>query len=162
MGQQEQVIHSITENMPEFIQAGTWKELCQEWLLRASSQNELPISIEEVGGEWRRNFNIDVVGISEAEKSIILGCALWRDEPGTLQEIQDVIRLTGNVIPKTEDWQVYFVCFSANGWTQEAVDQAESLLIEEKRSRSRIRWQFVGVRLLNLEEVDHDLVSWSF
>lgn len=161
MGQQEQVLHSIEENMPEFIQAGTWQELCQEWLLRASSRGILPIPIEEVGGEWKRNFNIDVVGISETEKSIILGCALWRDEPGRLNDIQEVIRLTGNVIPKTEDWKVHYVCFSANGWTQDAMNQAESLLVEEKGSRSRIRWEFTGIRLLDLNEVDHDLIEWS-
>lgn len=161
MGKQEQVLESIESNLPEFIEASTWKELCQEWLLRASANGQIPVPIEEVGGEWKRNFQIDVVGISELEKSIVLGCALWRDEPGRLSDIQDVVRLTGNVIPKTEEWNVYYVCFSANGWTADAHEKAETILEEEKGGRSRIRWNFVGTRLLDLEEVDHDLVNWS-
>lgn len=161
MGQQEEVIKSIESNLPHFMELGTWRELCQEWLLLASGNHELPVPIEEVGGEWKRNFHIDVVGISEEERAIVLGCALWRDEPGRLSDIQEVIRLTGNVLPKTEDWRVYYVCFSANGWTDDAQTKANSLLQEEKRGRSRIRWEFVGIRLLDLNEVDRDLANWS-
>lgn len=161
MGQQQEVLEIIESKMPEFIEANTWKQLCQEWLLRASSHGELPVPIEHVGGEWKRNFSIDVIGISEEERSLVVGCALWRGTPGEIEQIQELIRLTSSVIPKTEEWQVFYVGFSANGWAEGMQSRAESLLYEEKSGRSRIRWEFAGVRLLDLEDVDRDLAKWS-
>lgn len=161
MGQQKELLDSINSHMPAFIEANTWKRLCQEWLLRASAHGELPVPIEHVGGEWKRNFNVDVVGISEEEQTLVVGCALWRNVPGQIEHIQELIRLTGLIIPKTEAWRVYYVGFSANGWAEDVQARAESLMAEEKSGRSRIRWEFTGLRLLNLQQVDNDLTRWT-
>ncbi|MCP4426853.1 MAG: hypothetical protein GY803_20385, partial [Chloroflexi bacterium] len=65
------------------------------------------------------------------------------------------------IIPKKDDsWTVYYVLFSAAGWTEEAHVQAEEIVAESQANR-RKRWQSVGVKLLDLEELDADLVRWS-
>lgn len=160
MGQQDQVLQSVEENLPEFIEANTWRELCQEWLLRASAAGEVPVSIEAVGGDWKRTFEIDVVGISEEEKGLVLGSSLWQENPGTLQAIQQLVDLTGSVINKSETWSVYYVGFSKSGWSEDAYNQVESI-VAKRFARSRHHWKLAGVRLLDLDEVDADLVRWS-
>jgi hypothetical protein len=63
------------------------------------------------------------------------------------------------VMPQDDQkWSIYYVLFSASGWTQEAQEAAENLVAQ---SRSRKKWQTVGIRLLDLAAVDKDLIAWS-
>ena len=160
MGQQDQVLRSIEDTLDSFIELNTWRELCQEWLLRASAADEIPVPIEAVGGEWKRTFTIDVVGISEEEHGLALGCSLWQDAPGSLEAIRELATLISSVVNKNETWSIYFIGFSKAGWTEEVHAQAEAMLEQELRN-SRSQWQFAGLRLLDIEQVDADLMSWS-
>ncbi len=162
MGQQQQMLANIGENLPEFIQTNTWQELCREWLLLASARDQIPVPIEEVGSDWKRSFTIDVVGISEAERSLVLGCCLWHTEPSDLEPMHELVKRTTAIIPKgEEDWQVYFVGFAANGWTETAVAEVHTVILDDKVGRARRKWQAVGIRLLDLNEIDADLERWS-
>jgi hypothetical protein len=160
MGQQDQVLRLIEETLDSFIETNTWREMCQEWLLRASAVDEIPVPIEAVGGEWKRTFNVDVVGISEEEHGLALGCSLWQDAPGSLEAMRELAALTASVVNKNEPWSIYYIGFSKAGWTEEARAQAEAMLEAELR-KSRGQWQFAGVRLLDIDQVDADLASWS-
>ena len=160
LGQQQQTIHAIEEALPQFIEANTWQELCRTWLLEASANGECPLPIENVGSEWKRNFTVDVVGLDKNEKSIILGDSFWREEPVGLESIQDLIRKTGSALPDNEDWKVYYIVFSASGWTTEAEAKAQSL-IDSTANRRRRGWCPVGIRLVDLETLDHDLDRWA-
>jgi AAA+ ATPase superfamily predicted ATPase len=161
MGQQQQMLQYIDLNMPEFIQKNTWQELCREWVLLASAQDELPIPVEEVGSEWKRSFTIDVVGISEQDRSLVLGCCLWNETPADPAPLQELVRRTSAIIPKgEEDWQVYFLGFASGGWSDTAVSEANTIIGDDKTGRSRRKWQAAGIRLLNLAEVDADLERW--
>jgi len=159
MGRQDQVLESVEENLPKFIEEYTWRELCQEWLLRASAAGEIPLHVEAVGGDWKRSFEIDVVGISEEEKTVVLGSSLWQEAPGTLKTIRDLIDMTGSVILKTEPWSVHYIGFSKSGWTTDAKEQVEKMVLD-RLNRARGQWKLAGVRLLDIEEVDADLVRW--
>jgi len=159
MGQQQQMLTNIEQNLPEFIRSNTWQELCREWLLLASAQDDIPVPLEEVGSDWKRSFTIDVVGISEEERSLVLGCCLWNEEPAGLESMIELVKRTSAIIPKgEEDWQVYFVGFAAGGWTETAVAAASSVIVEDKTRR---KWQAMGVRLVDLAQIDDDLARWS-
>ncbi|MCP4417444.1 MAG: ATP-binding protein [Chloroflexi bacterium] len=160
MGQQEQVLRSVEETLGLFIETNTWREMCQEWLLRASAADEIPVPIEAVGGEWKRTFHVDVVGISEEDRGVALGCSLWQDAPGSLEAIRELASLTGSVVGKNEPWSIYYIGFSKSGWTEDAHAQAEALL-EEELQKLHGQWQFAGVRLLDIGQVDADLANWS-
>ena len=149
--------------MPDFIRHNTWPALCREWLLRASDEGRLPVPVEDVGGEWRRSFMIDVAGISRAEKTLILGISHWDETPAGLDEIEAVAERTRSIVPKDEhDWTVYYVGFSAGGWTAEAQRRAESVVREARpSSRARNQWRTAGICLLDLADVDRDLADWS-
>jgi AAA+ ATPase superfamily predicted ATPase len=161
LGQHEPVLALIEESLPAFIEANTWQELCREWLLRASANGKIPVSIEEVGGEWGRNFEIDVAGISMPEKSLVLGDCYWRDAPMGLETISALVQNVSNILPKDDEvWQIYFTMFSSSGWTDEAREQARNVVLAAS-GRGRRRWRSAGIRLLDLTTIDADLARWS-
>ena len=161
LGQMDEMVKLIQETLPEFIGDNTWQELCREWVLRASAQGELPLSIEDVGSEWTKNHTIDVVGISEAENSLVLGDCYWQEEPVGPEVIEELMQKTSIMVPKTNQmWSVYYVMFSACGWTDEAHELAAQPVSDSQSSR-RKRWQSVGIRLVDLKELDEDLMRWS-
>jgi hypothetical protein len=161
LGQNQEMLDLIQAALPAFIQINTWQELCREWVLRASAQGALPVAVEEVGSEWAKNFTIDVVGISDVESSLVLGDCYWGEVPVGPDAIRELVQKTGTIAPKKdESWTVYYVLFSATGWTDDAQAQAVQIINEGPTGR-RKRWQPVGIKLLGLEELDADLVRWS-
>jgi uncharacterized protein len=161
LGQMQEMLKLIQDTLPEFINNNTWQELCREWLLRASACGNIPLSIEEVGSEWSRNYTIHVVGISDKDGHAILGDCYWQNEPVALDVVEELIKKTAYVVPRDGRWSVYYVLFSASGWTDEAKAEAENLMAEGILARGRKKWHTVGLRLVDLEEVDQDLARWS-
>ncbi|MGB4870618.1 MAG: ATP-binding protein [Candidatus Promineifilaceae bacterium] len=158
LGQMEEMLELIQEALPLFIATNTWQEMCREWVLRASANGEVPIPVEEVGSEWAKNFSIDVVGISEPSSSLVLGDCFWTDTPMGIDVVEDMVQKTTTIVPKTDQtWSVYYVMFSARGWTPEALANAEHVISEGRRKR----WQTVGIRLMDLAQLDADLIHWS-
>ena len=127
--------------------------------MRASSNGEIPVPVDEVGSEWAKSYTIDVAGINSDQHSLAIGDCFWRQTPVGLDRVEELIRKTTHIVPKKGDaWSIYYVLFSASGWTDEARNKSEKLMKEVGRRR---RWQPAGIRLLSLKEVDSDLVRWS-
>lgn len=161
LGQYRSTLDSIEESLPSFIESNTWQELCREWLLRASANNKIPVPVEEVGGEWTRNFAFDVVGISPTEKSLVLGNCFWRETPLGPEAISELVQNINTILPKDEDtWRIYITMFSSSSWTEEAQQQARQIVMSVS-GRGRRRWSMAGIRLLDLATVDADLARWS-
>jgi AAA+ ATPase superfamily predicted ATPase len=159
LGQTQQLLEIIQDELPAFIARNTWQELCREWLLLASAHGEIPIPVDEVGSEWAKSYTVGVAGISDQNKSLVLGDAYWQEEPQGLDVVEELIKKTPHVVPTPGgNWSIYFVIFSAGGWTDKVRAEAE-LLVEAINQRKR--WQAVGIRLLDLTGVDADLIRWS-
>lgn len=161
LGQQKQMMASIEQSLPEFISSNTWQELCREWLLLASANDVIPVPVEHVGSEWKRTLSVDVLGIDETAKSLVLGCCYWNTQPASLEEIRELVKKTAQVVPEEGDWSVFYVGFASSGWTQEAMTQAESIVMGDKTSRAKRKWLPVGVRLISLAELDEDMAQWT-
>ncbi len=161
LGQMDEMLRFIQAELPAFIGDNTWPELCREWVLRASDQEQLPLPVEAVGSEWTKNQMIDVVGISEVERSLVLGDCFWQDEPVGPEAIENLMQKTSLMVSKSAaPWSVYYILFSANGWTP-AAHQLAAELTNDSPANKRKRWKTVGVRLVDLAELDKDLVRWS-
>lgn len=160
LGQQQQVAEAIESALPEFIETNTWRELCRYWLMEASHNDALPLSVEHVGSEWKSDFMIDVVGIDYTSKSLIIGDCFWRNEPIGPKAVEKLVRKTSTILPDHEGWSVYYLVFSATGWTAKAESQANAL-IEKATNRARKSWETVGIRMVSLEQVCSDLDNWS-
>jgi uncharacterized protein len=159
LGQSQPVLDLIEEALPVFIRDNTWQELCREWLLLASAQGDIPVPIEEVGSEWSKSMVVDVVGISDSDQSLALGDCYWESEPVGVEALDELLKKTAFVVPKkTNEWSVYYVPFSASGWTDEARAEAKKLTTEYGR---RKRWRTAGIRLIDLNDLDADMMRWA-
>ena len=106
-------------------------------------------------------FDIDVAGISKTEKSLVLGDCYWRETPMGPEAISDLVQNVSAIVPKDDaTWQVYITLFSSSGWTDKAQAEARDIVLAAS-SRSRRRWRSMGVRLVDLENVDENLQQWS-
>ncbi|MCP5096939.1 MAG: ATP-binding protein [Chloroflexi bacterium] len=161
LGKLDQTMQQIENGLPQFIAANTWQELCREWVLLASAENRLPVAVEEVGSEWKRTYAFDVVGVSYDAHTLVVGNCHWQDEPEDIESIHEMVRRTSSIIPDGEEWSVYYVGFSAAGWTSEAIAEAEEVVMSGRAGRGRKKWHPVGIRLLDLEQLDADLAKWS-
>lgn len=159
LGAQEEILGNIIQNLPEYIESNTWRDLCSEWLLSASARGELPVPIMTVGGFWLRMSDIDLVGVDRMEASLVLATCRWGMDPEGLDVMDDLIKKTSLVVPGDgEKWSVYYVGFSAGGWQEGIMPEIEEQA--EKRAKGK-NWRFAGVRLLDLDMVDRDLARWT-
>jgi uncharacterized protein len=155
LGQIQQMLELIEEEMPAFIEANTWQELCRDWVLLASANGDIPVPVEDVGSEWAGSSMLEVVGISGKYKSLVLGNCFWRDEPADIADLRAMIKKTSLIAQ--DDSAVYYTGFSANGWTEEAQREASAIAM----AKGQHKWQTVGIRLLDLADVDADFARWS-
>lgn len=161
LGQFSPALTLIEESLPAFIEANTWRELCREWTLRASANGQIPVPLEEMGGEWSQSFEIGVAGISMAERSLVIGNCYWQDTPMGSDVISELAQNVNAILPKEDEvWRVYVTMFSLSGWTENAQEQARNIVVATA-NRGRRRWRSVGIRLLDLATVDADLAQWS-
>ena len=125
----------------------------------ASAHNKIPVAVDDVGSEWAKNYTVGVAGLSDRDKSLVLGDTYWQEGPLGLAAVEELVKKTTFIVPAGSDaWSVYYVIFSAGGWTDKARAQAGQLVADLGRRR---RWRAAGIQLIDLEEVDADLIRWS-
>lgn len=155
LGEQKLALQAIEQDLSRFIESNTWRELCGEWLLRAGSIGAIPAAVERVGEPWTRAHTFDIVGINQAERTLVLGICQWGESPCELDTLNNLVTKTQAVIPKSGSWSVYYVGFSSSGWTPLALEQANH--INHFKTLSGRGWQCIGMQLLDLERLDADL-----
>ena len=159
MGETEQAWRELKKHMSDFIGQYTWEELCREWTLRAANRNILPLYPDQVESAWTREAQVDVVGINSMEGHLVLGECKWtagRGKADTLREL--VEKKAPKFIPAQQKWQVFYLGFSRSGWNEQA--QAYAAQINDQQPAGE-NWECVGMRLVDLEQVDGDLCAWA-
>ena len=159
LGVQDQALAEVSRHMIDFIGTHTWEELCREWVLRASGKGDLPFLPDQVGSAWNSAAQIDVAGINTMQKTLVLGECKWTLSPvgrGVLEEL--IEEKTARVVPEQGSWRIFYLGFSRSGWKEEALDYQNQI---EQRPPIGKNWQIVGLRLLDLEQVDQDLERWA-
>ena len=156
MGRVDELIADITNDLPHFIKK-TWIELCHHWVALAASNGKIPIKIDEVASEWKRNKYIDIMGTSESEDALVLGYCHWSDDKVDPQVLIDNL-INRDIVPMLPKGKslVHFIGFSASGWLN---TRTKNEILEEACSVTR-KWQPIDLKLLDLEEVDEDLFRW--
>jgi hypothetical protein len=155
----DQSLAEVSRHLIDFIGTHTWEELCREWTLRAGAEKELPFLPDEVGSAWKADVQIDVVGINTMEKTLILGECKWTLSPVNRDVLAALVEeKTGRIVPEQGDWRVYYLGFSRSSWTSEAQTYQKNLQMQRPSGKN---WQVVGMRLMNLNQVDQDLERWS-
>lgn len=157
LGQSQQALKEIAEEMGGFIERYTWRELCQQWLMAASNSGDVPIIFDKVGAVWTTKYFVDVVGINQRSKRLVIGSCHWTDEPMDAKALRTLFKNADKATPKRGMWTVDFIGFSAHGWTAEAQELAATVATDGDSGKY---WQASNCRLLTLEDVYGDLKRW--
>ena len=112
-----------------------------------------------MGSAWNKAAQVDVVWVNFMEKHIVLGECKWADTRLPASVLRELVeRKTAAILPPQGTWQVYYLGFARRGWTESAQQYAAGLEGEQPHGAN---WQFAGLRLLDLPQVDADLQAWS-
>lgn len=158
VGVKDKALTEMKRHLRDFIGTHTWEELCREWLLRIYEDDRLPFLPDQVGSAWTRKIQVDVVGYNPMEKTLILGECKWNQHPMGRKVLRDLIARTAKIVPERGAWQVFYLGFARGGWTEAAHafagEMSESVVKDGN-------WETVGMKLLDLDQVDRDLATWS-
>lgn len=157
LGIQEQSLAEITRHLRDFIGANTWEELCREWLLRASARQAMPMLVDQVGSAWTRAAQVDVVGVNSMEKTLVLGECKWSPDPSGRSVLTELVKKTAEIVPSQGHWQIYYLGFARAGWTVASHAFAQEIASVPQTGAN---WRAVGIRLLDLAQIDQDLEAW--
>jgi hypothetical protein len=72
--------------------------------------------------------------------------------------LRELVDKTAEIVPTEGKWKVYYLGFARNGWMAEAQQYANEM---GNKSLPGDNWQAVGMRLLDLKQVDQDLADWT-
>ena len=158
LDERQLVFKEFVAGLGPFIDNNTLPELCREWLLQAGMRGETALAVEQVGGFWSQQTQVDVVGFHPREKAIILGACTLHNT-GHVALLHDLIDKSAAVVPKTWKWRVAYVAISRKRWTEEAHQFAADK--ERLAALAKDNWQPVAIHLLNLAQLDADLHRWA-
>jgi AAA+ ATPase superfamily predicted ATPase len=159
LGAQELALAEINRHMIDFIGKYTWEELAREWTLRAGALGMLPVTPDRVGSAWNARSQVDVVGINSREKTLILGECKWTRSATERKVIAELVEQKAElIIPAKGEWKIFFLGFSRSGWTSGARAYQESINRKPVQGKN---WMSCGMRLISLDELDHDLATWT-
>lgn len=154
----QQVVEYVESNLAPFIEKSTWPELCRDWLLAAGAFEERIPQLEHIGGTWTGKHHVEVAGINRQHNILALGISCWQNEPVDHQPLHQLLNKTASVVPKQDQWKIYYFGFASQGWTASAQALADTMLHSGEAVRN---WQVVDFYLLDLEKVNNDLIRWS-
>jgi len=89
---------------------------------------------------------------------LVLGACSWQSVPVDSSSLRNMVARTPTLVPKDGEWSVYFLGFAQSGWSAEAREFAKELSGTEVAGEN---WRSVGIRLLDLDQLDKDLARWS-
>lgn len=158
LGQSHQALKEISREMGPFVERYTWRELCQEWLVAASSHGDIDGTFDKVGAAWTTKYFVDVVGINQRFKRLVLGTCHWTDAPVGAEALRTLFNNANDVTPKRGEWTVDFVGYSAQGWSEDAQALAAQVAVNGEAGNN---WQAKNCRLLSLEDIYADMKRWS-
>lgn len=159
LGAQELALAEINRHMIDFIGKYTWEELAREWTLRAGALGMLPVTPDRVGSAWNARSQVDVVGINSRDKTLILGECKWTRSATERKVIAELVEQKAElIIPAKGEWKIFFLGFSRSGWTSGARAYQESINRKPVQGKN---WMSCGMRLIGLDELDHDLATWT-
>ena len=118
----------------------------------------MPVFVEQVGSAWTRAAQVGVVGINSMEKTLVLGECKWGPEPSGRSIVTELVEKTGEIVPSQGQWQVYYLGFARAGWTAASHAFAQEIAHAPQAGKN---WRAIGMRLLDLAQVDHDLEQWA-
>jgi hypothetical protein len=141
------VAQRILDDLPAFIGAYTFVDLCREWVWIAAAHDNLGFIPETAGAYWGRSrgkgVQLDVVAASRREKRLFIAEARWAAGAMPRGNLSDLVSCSQRMPQVKAGWQVEYGLFARAGFTPAARAEAGR----------------IGARLVGLEELEQALVD---
>jgi AAA+ ATPase superfamily predicted ATPase len=136
------VMDKIKQNLIDNHVSFVFENVCLQKMWQLSKQNELPLKFTRVGRWWDKNTEIDMVGLNEDTKEIILGeCKYTNEKPGL--DLFYQLMQKGREIPwNKNDRKEYYILFSKSGFTPELSNLAKERKDLKLNSLTSVRIDF--------------------
>ena len=125
---------SLVKNHISFV----YEDVCKERMWELNAEDAWPFHFTKLGRYWDSKDEIDIVALDPEGKNLILGeCKYWT-EPVGLGVLHDLEAKTDSVAWEQKNRKVWYVLFSASGFTDElkalAQTREDLLLCDEQES----------------------------
>jgi len=120
--------NSLVKNHIAFV----YEDVCKERMWDLNAEGAWPFNFTKIGRYWDSKDEIDIVALDPEGKNLILGeCKYW-SEPVGISILRDLETKTDSVAWERDNRKVWYVLFSASGFTDELkalVESREDLLL---------------------------------
>ena len=114
--------NSLVKNHIAFV----YEDVCKERMWDLNAEGAWPFNFTKIGRYWDSKDEIDIVALDPEGKNLILGeCKYWT-EPVGVSVLRDLEAKTDSVAWERNNRKVWYVLFSASGFTDELIKEAES------------------------------------
>ncbi len=116
--------------------AFVYEDVCKERMWELNADDVWPFHFTKLGRYWDSNTEIDIAALDPDGKNLILGeCKYWQ-EPVGVNILQNLEAKTDCVAWERNNRKVWYVLFSASGFTEEltalAAVREDVLLFDEQ------------------------------
>ena len=114
--------NSLVKNHIAFV----YEDVCKERMWDLNAEGAWPFNFTKLGRFWDSKDEIDIVALDPEGKNLILGeCKYW-SEPVGVSVLRNLESKASAVAWERDRRKVWYVLFSASGFTQELIDEAAS------------------------------------
>ena len=114
--------NSLVKNHIAFV----YEDVCKERMWDLNAEGAWSFNFTKIGRYWDSKDEIDIVALDPEGKNLILGeCKYWT-EPVGVSVLRDLEAKTASVAWERDSRKVWYVLFSASGFTDELIKEAES------------------------------------
>ena len=114
--------NSLVKNHIAFV----YEDVCKERMWDLNGEGAWPFNFTKIGRYWDSKDEIDIVALDPEGKNLILGeCKYWT-EPVGMSVLRDLEAKTDSVAWERDSRKVWYVLFSASGFADELIKEAES------------------------------------
>lgn len=134
-GHSRVVMNKIKKSLVPNHIAYVYEDVCKERMWELNADDTWPFNFTKLGRYWDARTEIDVVALDPEGKNLILGeCKYWK-EPVGVSVLRELEAKTSSVAWERNNRKVWYVLFSASGFSDELVelakDRADVLLCDE-------------------------------
>lgn len=133
-GNEEIVMEKLRKSLISQHTAFVYEDVCREKMWEMNGQNAWPFHFSRLGRWWDADTEMDVCALDPEDKNLVVGeCKFWT-EPVGVNVLRDLEKKTAKVPWEKNGRKVWYVLFSAGGFTEELrhlAEEREDLMLVE-------------------------------
>lgn len=125
-GHSQLVMNKIRKSLVKNHVAFVYEDVCKERMWELNADDVWPFNFTKLGRYWDSRDEIDIAALDPEGKNLILGeCKYWA-EPVGISVLRSLEAKAETVAWERDSRNVWYVIFSASGFTDDLIKEAES------------------------------------